>query len=115
VHVEFDPIRIVLSYVADGREKRQGKKISGKNAPVARVPDEFAKLPPKKAPALTPNFASSPAVKRISLAMPHLRRQASLQTTSVVLQTRGRSEPLPDPCPPIFKNTMPGFANWGLD
>jgi len=57
--------------------------------------------PLKRAPALTPNLASSPAVKRISLAMPHLRRQASLQTAAVVLQTRRGSEPLPGPCPPF--------------
>jgi len=44
--------------------------------------------PLKRPPALTPNFASSPAVKRISLAMPHLRRQASLQTERFSLQTR---------------------------
>jgi len=54
--------------------------------------------PLKRPPALTPNFASSPAAKRMSLAMPHLRRQASLQTTSVVLQTRGGSEPLREVC-----------------
>jgi len=68
--------------------------------------------PLKRPPALTPSFASSPAVKRMSLAMPRLRRQASLQTTAAVLQTRGGSEPLPGP--PFFRNRMPGFANWGL-
>jgi len=83
---------------------------SARRCPTARVPwtsPSLQNYPLKKAPALTPNFASSPAAKRISLAMPHLRRQASLQTTSGVLQTRGGSEPLPGP--PIFRNRLPGL------
>jgi len=69
--------------------------------------------PLKRPPAPTPNFASPLAVERMSLAMPHLRRQASLQSTAVVLQTRGGNEPLP--VHPVFRNRMPGLANWGLD
>jgi len=44
--------------------------------------------PLKRPPALTPNSANSPAVKRMPLAVPALRRQASLQATAAVLQTR---------------------------
>jgi hypothetical protein len=71
--------------------------------------------PLERTTALTPNFANSPAAKRMSLAMPHLRRQRLCKPPRVVLQTRGGREPLPGPCPPISKNRMPGFANWGLD
>jgi len=76
---------------------------------------EFAKLPPKKAPR--------PYTKLCKLAggKTHILGNATFTATGEFASHLGRfansrrKRAAAGPCPPIFRNRIPGFANWGLD
>ena len=60
-----------------------------------------------------PNFASSPAVKRMSLAMPYLRRSEFASHLGSFCKLAAEASRCPVPCRPIFKNSDAWFCKLG--